>query len=140
MRSRVESSAVPHRANYATIYMGVQLSPEGRELGLDWAAFVGDETDTYEFSVPTAEPAEGLLGVQAFDVGEYGHEIYVNGTPLAGFDIPPSDGWQYWVDTITGADLREGTNTLRIRRDADTGDSFAVGNVFVHWKEPAGES
>ena len=127
---------MPHRANYETVYLGVQLGPEGRELNLDWASPVGDETDTYEFSVPTDDPAEGLLGVQAFNVSKYGHEIYVNGEVLSGFDIPPSEGWQYWVDTITGAALREGTNEFRIVRDADTRDSFAVGNVFVHWKEP----
>jgi hypothetical protein len=130
---------VSHRANYATLYLGVQLAPERRALDLDWAANVGDTTDTYEFEVPTDDPQDAYVGLQAFDVGEYGHEIEVNGESLAGFAIPPNDGWQYWVDTLTGTTLREGTNTLRIRRDPDSRDAFAVGTVTVHWKEPVDE-
>jgi len=128
---------VPLRANYATIYVGVQLAPETRELALDWADNVGDETDAYEFEVPTEETTDGYVGIQAFDVGEYGHEILVNGDPMSGFDIPPNDGWQYWVDTFGEAvSLTGGTNRLRIVRDDDTTDAFAVGTVTVHWKEP----
>ena len=136
MRPGDKSVGVPLRANYVTLYLGVQLAPEGGALDLDWATRAGDETEPYEFSVPTAEATDGLIGIQAFDVDEYGHEIYVNGDPLTGFDVPPSDGWQYWQDTITGASLREGTNTVSIVRDARTDDAFAVGNLFVHWKAP----
>ena len=127
-----------HRANYTTLYMGVQLAPEGRSLALDWATNVGDLTESYEFEVPTDDARDAYVGLQAFDVGDYGHEIEVNGEPLTGFDIPPNDGWQYWVDTLTDVTLREGTNTLRIRRDPDSRDAFAVGTVTVHWKEPDG--
>ena len=41
------------------------------------------------------------------------------------------------MDPITGAELVEGTNTLRFVRDAGTGDDLAIGTVTVHWKEPA---
>lgn len=125
------------RANYATVYVGAQLASETRKLDLDWADDVGDETADYEFEVPTAEPTDAYVGIQAFDVGEYGHEILINGEPMSGFDIPPNDGWQYWVDTFGEAvSLTEGVNHLRIARDADTEDAFAVGTVTVHWKEP----
>jgi hypothetical protein len=116
--------------------MGVQLAPEGRALELDWAANAGDITDRYEFEVPTDDAQDAYVGLQAFDVSDYGHEIEVNDEPLSGFDIPPNDGWQYWMDTLTGAELRGGTNTVRIRRDADSRDAFAVGTVTIHWKEP----
>jgi len=119
------------------MYVGAQLAPEARELDLDWADNAGNETSPYEFSVPTATPTDGYVGIQAFDVGEYGHDILVNGDPMSGFAIPPSDGWQYWVDTFgDGVSLTEGVNELRITRDADTADAFAVGTVTVHWKEP----
>ncbi|MFB6156119.1 MAG: hypothetical protein ABEJ22_09505 [Haloferacaceae archaeon] len=124
------------RANYATVYVGAQLRPAKEELDLEWATDAGDATEEYEFSVPTADAHDPYLGLQAFDVSEYGHEIEINGTCLSGFDIPPADGWQYWVDTISNVDLREGTNVLRIRRDTSTRDSFAVGTVTIHWKEP----
>ncbi len=123
------------RANYTTVYVGAQLAPEKRKLNLDWADDAGDKTDEHEFTVSTPDPADALVGIQAFDVGEYGHEIVINGESLSGFDIPPNDGWQYWVDTITGARLQEGTNTLRIVRDTSTRDAFAVGTVTIHWKE-----
>ncbi|MFB6103228.1 MAG: hypothetical protein ABEJ73_11780 [Haloplanus sp.] len=125
------------RANYATIYVGAQLAPERRELDLDWADNVGDETQAHTFDVPTDDATDGYVGIQAFDVGAYGHDILINDEPMSGFDIPPNDGWQYWVDTFGGAvALTEGTNHLRIVRDADSTDAFAVGTVTVHWKEP----
>jgi hypothetical protein len=128
---------VSRRANYATVYVGAQLAPETRELDLDWADDVGDETPDYAFEVPTADPTDGYVGIQAFDVGAYGHEVLINDEPMSGFDIPPGDGWQYWVDTFGDAvELTEGTNHLRIVRDADSADAFAVGTVTVHWKEP----
>lgn len=128
------------RANYATVYVGAQLAPDGEELGLDWASDAGDRTDAFTFSVPTADATDPYVGVQAFDIAEYGHEILINDDPLGGFDIPPNEGWQHWVDTITEADLREGENAVRIRRDDDTRDAFAVGTVTVHWKEPVGDA
>lgn len=128
---------VRFRANYATVYVGAQLGPEAEELNLvDGATDAGDATDAFEFEVPTGRPTDAYVGIQAFEVDEYGHDIEINGTTLSGFDIPPNDGWQYWVDTLSGADLVEGTNTVRIRRDGDSDDAFAVGTVTVHWKEP----
>lgn len=127
---------VPFRANYATVYVGAQLGPEKRRLDLDWATYVGNATDEYEFEVPVPKTRDAFVGLQAFDVGDFGHEIEVNGAVLSGFDIPPNDGWQYWMDTLTGASLHEGTNTVRVVRDVDSRDAFAVGTVLVQWKEP----
>lgn len=129
---------MPPRANYATLYVGAQLAPEQRTLDLDWAENVGDETPRHEFQVPTDEAFDGYVGIQAFDVGDYGHEIRINGDRMGGFDIPPNEGWQYWVDTFgDSVDLVAGANDLRIVRDDDSMDAFAVGTVTVHWKEPA---
>ena len=125
-----------HRANYATVYFGSLLGPEGHRLDLGWAEEVGDATPAAEFTVPTPHATEPLVGVQAFDVGDYGHEIRVNDEALTGFDIPPNDGWQHWMDSVTGAELREGTNAISIHRDPDSPDAFAVGTVTIHWKEP----
>ena len=132
----VQSGRVTHRANYALLFVGAHLGPDADALAVDWADYAGDRTDRFEFEVPTDAPADAYIGLQAFDVGEYGHEVVINGDSLSGFDLPPRIGWQYWTDTIVGAALAEGTNTLRIARDADTDDSFAIGNVTVHWKEP----
>jgi hypothetical protein len=112
-----------------------QLGPSGGALDVPWATFAGDCTSEHEFIVPTDETTDAYVELQAYHVGTYGHEILLNGDSLTGFDVPPTEGWQYWMDTVSGSELREGKNTVQIRRDASEDDSFAVGNVTVHWKE-----
>lgn len=123
------------RANYALLPVLEHLGPAPDSLDVQWADFVGDRSTRREFTVPGADATDVYLELQVFDVGEYGHEIMLNDEPLAGFDIPPADGWQYWMDSLSEQTLSE-TNTLSIRRDATTTDAFAVGNVVVNWREP----
>ncbi|MFW6435421.1 MAG: DUF7383 domain-containing protein [Halovenus sp.] len=125
------------RSNHARIAMLEQLGPQ-EDPELPWATFGGDRTDAYTFSVSTAEAADAYIELQLYDVGTYGHEILLNGDPLGGFDLPPANGWQHWMDMINGAALVAGENTVRIRRDTDDRDSFAVGAVVVTWTEPVG--
>jgi hypothetical protein len=124
------------RANYALVDIEEHLGENRRELDVPWAEFVGDRSGTYTIEVPAAESIDPYVGVQAFAVGAYGHEIYVNDEPLSGFDLPPAEGWQYWIDRITGTVLEEGENTVSIGRDTETDDGFAIGTLGVHWKEP----
>jgi hypothetical protein len=124
------------RANYAVVPFQCHLGQNEEELSVEWAKFVGNESPELEFEVPTDDPTEAYVEVQAYDVGEYGHEIVVNDGALSGFDLPPADGWQYWMDTMTGTKLVEGTNTIRVTRDVSTPDAFAIGSIVVHWKEP----
>ena len=124
-----------HRANYALLPVLEQLGPS-EQRGLPWAEFAGNRSSALEFEVPTDDVVDPYVEVQAYDVGQYGHEILVNGDPLTGFDLPPGEGWQQWLDAITGASLAAGTNTIQIHRDTATDDAFAVGNLIVHWKEP----
>ncbi|MFB6141364.1 MAG: hypothetical protein ABEJ26_13135 [Halosimplex sp.] len=124
------------RSNYALVPVQQHLGQNEESLAVPWAEFVGDETDEFEFEVPTADATEAYLELQAYDVEEYGHEIRINGVALSGFDIPPAEGWQHWMDTLSGLDLSEGTNTVQIERDTTTTDAFVVGVVIVHWKEP----
>ena len=123
-------------ANYALLYLGDHLGSDRDALDIDWATFVGDRTERYEFTVPTAEAADCHISLQAYDVGEYGHRVRINDEPLSGFDMPPAEGWQYWMDSLSDRRLTEGTNTIRIERDTGGDDNFAVGNVKIHWKEP----
>ncbi|ELZ28875.1 hypothetical protein C475_04536 [Halosimplex carlsbadense 2-9-1] len=124
------------RPNYALVPFQQHLGQNEESLAVPWAEFVGDETDELTFEAPTDEATDAYLELQAYDVEEYGHEIRVNGTALSGFDIPPRDGWQQWMDTLSGIDLVEGENTIKFERDTDTTDAFVVGVVVVHWKEP----
>ncbi|MFQ3318633.1 MAG: hypothetical protein ACI8UR_000504 [Natronomonas sp.] len=124
-----------HRANYALCHFGEQLGPDESALEVPWATFVGDETTTMTFEIPAA-PTEPYLEVQAYEVGGFGHEIRINGTDISGFDIPPNEGWQYWMDAVTDAELTAGENTVQVVREAGSRDSFVVGNVVINWKEP----
>jgi len=84
-----------YRANYAPVSVSAHLGPNRDAIDVPWADFVGDATPEYEFEVPTADSVDAYLGLRAFRVGAYGHEIELNGEPLSGFDVPPADGWQY---------------------------------------------
>jgi len=128
-----------YRANYALVNVGCHLGPDGDGLDVEWADYVGDATPEFEFTVPTGDATDAYVGLQAFRIGRYGHDLRINGESLAGFDVPPADGWQYWEDALAEVSLVEGTNALRIVRDDATDDSFAVNNVTVHWREPVGE-
>ena len=125
-----------YRANYALVNVSAALGPDEGVLDVPWAEYVGDATPELEFTVPTDRATDPYVGLQAFRVGEYGHELRINGDSLGGFDVPPADGWQYWEDAVTEAELVEGANRLRVVRDDDADDSFAVNNVTVHWREP----
>ncbi|WP_324756337.1 DUF7383 domain-containing protein [Haloarcula sp. GH36] len=125
-----------HRANYARCTFQQHLGPSADSLDVPWAEFVGDRTDRLDFEVPVADPADPYVEMQVYDVGDYDHELLVNGEALSGFDIAIGDGWQYWMDTVAPDRLDEGENTLQFRRNADGTDAFVVGSVNVHWKEP----
>lgn len=124
------------RANYALINVQEHLGVDADALSVPWAEFVGNRSTEYTFTVPNGPVVDPYIEFQIFDIGAYGHEILVNGDALSGFDIPPASGWQYWMDTVTGANIVEGQNTLRFARDSSTDDDFVVGSVTVHWREP----
>ena len=124
------------RANYALVTFMEHLGEAESRLDVEWAEFMGDRTTERTFEVPTDDATDAYLQLQAYDVGTYGHEIELNGQPLSGFDIPPAQGWQSWMDAITGVDLREGENTIQFTREEGSNDSFVVGTVVVNWKEP----
>jgi len=125
-----------YRANYATVEFQTHLGQNEESLAVPWAEFVGDATDPHTFTVPTDEAVDPYLELQAYDVEEFGHEIRVNGTSLSGFDIPPAEGGQHWMDTLAGSSLVAGENRIRIERDTSTTDAFVVGVAVVHWREP----
>jgi len=130
------SDGPAYRANYALVEFSEHLGATSGGLEVPWAEFVGDSTTEKEFTVPVAAARDGYVTVQALDVGVYGHEILINGESLSGFDIPPSEGWQCWMDVVTGAELVEGTNTIQVVRDEDSPDDFVVGTVRINWREP----
>lgn len=129
-------AAPTRRANYALVDFMEYLGDDADALDVPWAEFVGNRTTERTFPVPTDDPTEAYFTFQVFDVGVYGHEVVINGDPVSGFDLPPGPGWQHWMDAVTGAELREGENTVRVVRDRDSEDAFVVGTAAVHWKEP----
>jgi hypothetical protein len=125
-----------YRSNYALVEFSEHLGDEEDDLDVPWATFVGDETTTRTFTVPVEDAVDGYVTVQALDVASYGHEILINDDSLSGFDIPPSAGWQCWMDVMADVGLEAGENTIQVRRDVESEDSFVVGTLRVTWREP----
>ncbi len=130
------SDGPAYRANYALVEFSEHLGATSQGMDVPWAEFVGDRSSEKGFTVPVAAARDAYVTVQALDVGEYGHEIHINGESLSGFDLPPNQGWQCWMDVVTGTELVEGTNTIQIVRDEETPDDFVIGTVRVNWREP----
>jgi len=126
-----------HRANYALVDFKEHLGMAPDRLDVPWAEFVGEQSSEGQFTVPVANPIDAYLECQVYDVGVYDHEIRVNGSALAGFDLPPAEGWQYWMNPLVETGLQEGENTIRFTRAPDSADEFVVGTVTVHWREPS---
>lgn len=124
------------RSNYALLDFSEMLGPHAEAMDVEWAEFAGDQSSELDFEVPTAGARDGYVTIQALDVSEYSHEVVVNGESLSGFDLPPCEGWQTWMDVVSGVELVEGTNTLQFLRDDETRDAFVVGSVRVTWREP----
>ncbi len=125
----------PRRPNYALLTVQEHLGTNEDRLNVPWAEFVGNHSSEQTFTISGDDPTDGYLELQVYDVGEWNHTITINGSELTGFDMPESTGWCYWMDSITGASLQTGENTLQIHRSTDTLDSFVVGTVVVNWKE-----
>jgi hypothetical protein len=120
--------------DYALVTVLEHLGEDPDALNIEWAEFAGDASTLQTFDVTTTKPLDAYFEIQLYDVGTFGHEVLVNGEPLTGFDLPPSDGWQLWMDTVTGAMLQQGENTVQVVRDSESDDEFAIGNVIVHWR------
>lgn len=132
-------SMTEYRANYALVPFQEHLGPDDRDLDVPWATFSGDRTEAHTFDVPTEDPSEPYVEMQVYEVGSYDHDLLINEESLSGFDVPVGTDWQYWMDTVSAARLEKGENTIEFRRDEDSEDSFVVGSVTVHWKEPVDE-
>ena len=129
-------SETRYRSNYALIEFSEHLGDNEDDLDVPWAEVVGDRSSKHTFTVPADGAIDGYVTVQALDVESYDHEILVNDESLSGFDIPPAEGWQCWMDVMAGVELVEGENTVQIRRDKESDDDFVVGTLRVTWREP----
>lgn len=103
------------------------------------ATWVGDRTTVRNFNIDGVPQGKGYVLVQAYDVHEGSHQILINGQALPGMDIPKEVGkWQTWMDEIPSGIMKQGNNTIQIRRDTSTGDNFIIRTVAIHWRETTG--
>jgi hypothetical protein len=126
---------MPVGSDFTMIHFGEHLGPNEANLQVPWAVFVGNQTSLKTFNVDNPPAGEAYLLIQTLHVGVFSHRIYINGIELNGYQIPQHDGWATWLVGIAEGVLLHGSNTLQILRDANTGDSFVVGQVVVHWRE-----
>ncbi|MEM9091988.1 MAG: hypothetical protein AAGC93_25040, partial [Cyanobacteria bacterium P01_F01_bin.53] len=78
---------------------------------------------------------DGYLLIQARDVDDSNHDIYINNRRLPGEDILPyGPGYGVSIHPIPPTFLDKGTNTIRIDRIGGS-DDFYVSAVAVNWRE-----
>ena len=125
------------RADFRAITFNEHLGDQAGDINAPWAPFMGNQTSVKTFNVDGVPTGEAYVLLQVYDVHSSGHKILVNGTDLAGFDIPQhpaEDRWQTWMDVMESGLLKQGANTIQITRQSG-GDNFIVGNVTVNWRE-----
>ena len=123
------------RSEHRVIYFAEYLGNNADDAAYPWATFVGDQTTVKSFTIDGNPSSDAYLILQVSALQSFAHKILINGTDLAGFDIPPHSGWQTWMDAIDVGLLRQGNNTIQIERDSGSRDHFSVGNVAIHWRE-----
>ena len=122
------------RADFEIINFSSHLGDKKSDIKAPWATFHGDVSPVKNFFIGQRPVGAGYLLVQAYNVNNENHRILVNGIELGGFDIPTESGWQTWMDVIQVGVLKQGNNTIQIKRTTG-GDNFIVANVTVHWRE-----
>jgi hypothetical protein len=123
------------KANFAIVKFGEHLGNDKADLDAPAFTFVGDRSSEKEFEIEGKPVGEGYVLLNIAGVQSYNHRILINGRGLGGRDIPATgDRWDTWMDGIEEGVLRQGTNTIQVRRGRD-GDNFLVEFAVVHWRE-----
>lgn len=113
-------------------------------LDFSWIHFgvdfnINNTIATRSFTIegnPLSE-GNGYLLIQALDIELDTHEILINDQNLPSFDLPGqlafNQLWMTWMDRVPQSFLRQGRNSITIRRTS--ADDFRIENVVVHWRE-----
>ena len=127
---------MPIRSDFQIVRFWDHLGDDKGDIKGVPSTFHGDETPTYNFYVD-AQPLNGYVVMQIYDVHSSGHEIMINDISLPNVDIAPQgakNSWAVWLDEIPGKYLKCGNNTIQVKRYRN-GDNFVIGDVVVHWRE-----
>ena len=127
---------MPLRADFEIVRFNSHLGDKAGDLNVNWATFHGNQTPVKNFYIGQKPSADAYVLIQAYDVESSNHEIVINGVSLGGFDIPTTDEyrWQTWMDVIESGILKQGNNTIQIKR-AGGGDNFVIAHVAIPWRE-----
>ena len=133
---RIDSEGQMPKANFAVVRFNEHLGDNVGDLSAPNFTFVGNQTSLKNFDVPGIPTDEAYLIIQVLDVQNMGHRIQINGADLPGVDIVRTrdNEWQDVMDVIPARFLRQGNNTVQIRR-ASGGDNILVASAVIQWKE-----
>ena len=101
------------------------------------AKWVGNQTTPKKFYIE-GEPLFGhaYLLIMAYEVHFGGHTVWINGTQLPFYELPPCKGqWLTSIAPIGIELLGNSDNTVQIRRNEEREDNFIIGHVVVNWRE-----
>lgn len=137
------------RADFRVINFNSHLGDKQDDLvGGERFTFQGSETPVRTFWIDNRPVDRAYIILQAFNVGNRFHKVFINGEDLAeppsDFFIPEVDegdvarSWQTWMDTFDGSILRRGENAIQIKKAATERagqDNFFIGEVVISWRE-----
>ena len=123
-------------ANFTVVAFDEHLGDNVADLNAPGFTSTGNQTSVRNFNVAGVPTGTGYLIIQTLDVQNKGHRILINEADLPGQDLvrTRANRWQDVMDIIPEGFLRQGNNTIQVRR-ASGGDNILIGKVAINWQE-----
>jgi hypothetical protein len=128
------------KTNFKTIIFNQHLGDDSDDLPtFSGMSFVGDQTTLVNFNIENTPIEKGYLLLHLWDLEEQSESIELNGVNVfegkhTGHQLG-SHKASIFLLPIEESILKQGNNTLQIKRDSSKGDNFHIYTVVVNWKE-----
>lgn len=123
------------RSDFAVVRVDAHFGDNAGDLSTS-LPFVGNQKSV-SFTIDGVPSGKGYILINSFDVDSESHQVQINGNDLPGRDLVTNAGanrWQTRMRDIPGGVLKQGGNTLTIKR-ASGGDNFLITETVVNWRE-----
>ncbi len=127
------------KANFETIIFNEHLGDDSGDLPAFSTTFVGDQTSIANFNIERTPVEKGYLLIHLWDNEKQTLMVEINGTNVfQGEYIAHQHGSHkasIFLLPVNANIMRQGNNTLQVKRDPNGSDNFHIYTVIVNWKE-----